>query len=261
MKALIKKELRLSARTLLIWMWFILMLCGFAYFEYLSLKDSLGELAQWMQHFPRILLLMFGAAGDLAATLGWYGCIYYWVAILDFSYAMYLGVSCMDREKAQGTSEYLFTKPVSRRQILCAKSLASVWDLLVLAGFSGLCNYATAIAPLGGLEQKGAAFTTTLGLFLTETVLFALGLLAAALTNTYAGAVRLGAGLLLGFYGISIAADYVQAPALYVLTPLKYFDVYAVAEHGFRLVFLLLAGVLVLVSLMVSLRRWEKREL
>ena len=36
MKALIKKELRLSRTLLLIWMGIVLLLCGFAYFEYLS---------------------------------------------------------------------------------------------------------------------------------------------------------------------------------------------------------------------------------
>ena len=85
MEALINKELRLSRRLLLIWMGIVLILCGFAYFEYLSLKGSLGELAEMMQQFPRILLVMFGVGEDLTSTLGWYGCIYYWVVILDFS--------------------------------------------------------------------------------------------------------------------------------------------------------------------------------
>lgn len=108
---------------------------------------------------------MFGVSGDLTSALGWYGCMYYWVTMLTNSYAVYLGVSCVAKEQAQGTAEYLFTKPVGRNKVVCAKAVACVCNLLALAVFSGLCNYFTAILPLGGLEQRNAAFTTTLGLF------------------------------------------------------------------------------------------------
>ena len=141
MKALIQKELRLTRRSLLIWLGFILILGGFTYFEYLSMKDSLAELSEMMNAFPKILMVTFGIGERLDTTLGWYGCIYYWVTILTYSYAVYLGVSCVGREKARGTSEYLFTKPVSRSQIVMAKTTASVINLLILSLFSGLIDY------------------------------------------------------------------------------------------------------------------------
>lgn len=160
-----ENELRLTRKLLLIWMGIVLILCGFAYFEYLSLKESLNELTGLISNFPKILKAMFGVSGDLTSALGWYGCMYYWVTMLTNSYAVYLGVSCVAKEQAQGTAEYLFTKPVGRNKVVCAKAVACVCNLLALAVFSGLCNYFTAILPLGGLEQRNAAFTTTLGLF------------------------------------------------------------------------------------------------
>lgn len=261
MKALIKKELRLTRKMLLIWMGIILVLCGFAYFEYLSLKDSLNELAGLILDFPKILKAMFGANGDITSALGWYGCIYYWVAILTNSYAVYLGVSCVSKERAQGTAEYLFTKPVSRNKTVCAKAVACGCNLFVLAAFSGLCNYFTAILPLGGLEQKGAVLATTVGLFLTGMTLFAITLLASGLAKSYKGAVRLGAGILSAFYTISIAAEYLETPALHYLTPLKYFDVYAVATGGICISFLLLAMIIVICSVAAAQKVWAGREI
>lgn len=108
MKALVKNELRLTRKLLLIWMGIVLILCGFAYFEYLSLKESLNELTGLISNFPKILKAMFGVSGDLTSALGWYGCMYYWVTMLTNSYAVYLGVSCVAKEQAQGTAEYLF---------------------------------------------------------------------------------------------------------------------------------------------------------
>jgi len=206
-------------------------------------------------------MVTFGIGERLDTALGWYGCIYYWVTILTYSYAVYLGVSCVGREKARGTAEYLFTKPVSRSQIVMAKTVASVFNLFILSLFSGLIDYVSFVLPLGGLEQKSAVITTTIGMFLTEVVLFALALLAAGLTRTYKGAVRLGAGLLLGFYGIYIVAGYLEIPSLYYLTPLKYFDVYAVAREGFSIAFLMLAAVIVRISVAVARKRWTDAEM
>lgn len=114
------------------------------------------------------------------------------------------------------------------------KQFACICNLLVLAVFSGLCNYFTAILPLGGLEQREAVFTTTLGLLLTGLTLFAITLLASSLTRTYKGAIRIGAGILLLFYGISITAEYLEIPMLYCLTPLKFFDIYTVANCRYQ---------------------------
>ena len=249
MKALVKNELRLTRKLLLIWMGIVLILCGFAYFEYLSLKESLNELTGLISNFPKILKAMFGVSGDLTSALGWYGCMYYWVTMLTNSYAVYLGVSCVAKEQAQGTAEYLFTKPVGRNKVVCAKAVA--W----------LCNYFTAILPLGGLEQRKAAFTTTLGRFLTGLTLFAITLLASSLTRTYKGAVRIGAGILLLFYGISITAEYLEAPMLYCLTPLKFFDVYTVAISGIQFSFFLLAMIIAIGSVITAQKVWTLREI
>lgn len=261
MKALIKNELCLTRKMLLIWMSIVLILCGFAYFEYLSLKDSLNELTELILDFPKILKAMFGVNGDLTSALGWYSCIYYWVAILTNSYAVYLGVSCVAKEKAQGTAEYLFTKPMSRSMVVFAKVVACVCNLLVLAAFCGLCNYFTAILPMGGLEKKGAVLTTTTGLFLTGVTLFAITLLAAGLTKSYKGAIRLGAGVLLAFYSISIIAEYLEIPALYYLTPLKYFDVYTVAEKGIYISYYLMTMIIVIGSVAATQKIWTEREI
>lgn len=261
MKTLIKKEMRLSGTLLLIWMGIVLLLCGFAYFEYLSLRENLGELAELISTFPKILAIMFGVGEELTSALGWYGCIYFWVAILNYSYAVYLGVSCLAKETVYGTAEYLFTKPVRRDKIVAAKALSGVCNLLILTVFSGLCSYFTSILPLGGLKQPGAVLTTTAGMFLTEVMLFALGLLISSLVRTYKSAARLSAGMLLGFYSLYVIADYLEIPALYYLTPLKYFDVYAVARNGFSVSFLLTAIVIVICCVIMSQKSWTNREI
>ena len=125
MKTLIKNEFRQTRKLLLIWLGIMLLLCGFCYFELLSLQDSLDEMAAMVSQFPRLIMIMFGVKGDLTTSTGWYVCIYFWEGLLAFPYAMSLGLSCVAREKKFGTSEYLFTKPVKRKTIVLAKVIVS----------------------------------------------------------------------------------------------------------------------------------------
>ena len=60
MKALIKKELRLSRKFLLIWMGIVLLLCCFAYFEFLSMRNTLGDLVVMLIVVSQILVIKFG---------------------------------------------------------------------------------------------------------------------------------------------------------------------------------------------------------
>ena len=248
MKTLVKNEFRQTRKTLLIWLGIMLLLCGFCYFELLSLKDSLDEMARTVGQFPRLII-------------GWYACIYFWEGLLAFAYAISLGLSCVAREKKFGTSEYLFTKPVERKTIVLAKVIVSSVNLLVFSLFSGVCNYFAVILPMGGLEQPGAGTATVVGMFLTQLLFFALGLLFASLFKSYKAAVRVGTVFVLAAYAVAITAEYAGNRFLDYLTPLRYYDVYEVALNGVYLSSIVLTVLIVGACVMVSTRRWKLREL
>lgn len=124
---------------------------------FLSSRGSLEELTELLDSFPKILAVMFGVSEGVHSALGWYGCIYFWVTLLTNSYAAYLGVSCIAKERAQGTMEYLFTKPVRRSRIVrlspagaaccwrrsagCAAILPPFAPWAGWAGIRGDCHY------------------------------------------------------------------------------------------------------------------------
>ncbi len=260
MKALIKNELRQSRKQLLIWLGVMLLVIGFCYYEFLSLKDSLSDVAQMLAGFPKLLNIMFGVKGRLDTALGWYSCIYFWTAILAFAYAINLGLSCVAKEIKRGTSAYLFTKPVNREQIVLSKVIASTVNLLIFSIFCGSCNYVMIVLPAGGLEQPGAAFTTTAGLFLTQLMFFAAGLLIAILVKKYKSAVQIGTAFLLASYVVAITAQYAGLPLLDYLSPLRYFDVYEVTLSGIRIPCLITAIVLIALCVAVASQKWRLRE-
>ncbi len=260
MRALIQNELRQSRKQLLIWLGVMLLVIGFCYYEFLSLKDSLSDVAQMLAGFPALPNIMFGVKGRLDTALGWYSCIYFWTAILAFTYALSLGLSCVAKEIRRGTSAYLFTKPVSRKQIVMAKVIASIADLLVFSVFCGGCSYVMIVLPAGGLERPGAAVTTTVGLFLTQVMFFAAGLLIASLVKKYKSAVQVGTVFLLASYVAAITAQYAGLPLLDYFSPLRYFDVYEVTVNGIRFPCLVTAIILIALCIAAAARKWQLRE-
>lgn len=261
MRTLIKMELHRTRKILGVWLGIMLLLCAFCYFEFLSLQDSMEEMAQMIDQLPRILAIMFGVKAALDTSLGWYSCLYFWTGILAFSYAVYLGISCVAKENKQGTAAFLFTKPVSRKQIVWAKAVAALGNLFVFAVFTGVCNYFMIILPAGGLEQKGAVVTTTMGMFLTQAVLFAAALFLAAMLQSYRTAVRAGGIFLIAAYALAMTAEYTGIGFLDCLTPLRYFDVYEVSLHGFEFFSLLLSAGILVLCVWGAGKQWEKREL
>lgn len=260
MRALIKNELRRSRRHLFIWLGIMFLLIGFCYYEYLSLKDSLGEVALMLSGMPRLLTTMFGVKGDFNTALGGYSCIYFWVSILAFVYALNLGISCIAKEVKNGTSAYLFTKPVCRTEIVFSKIIASAVNLLMFSAFSGLCNYVLLILPTGGLEQPAAALTTTIGLYLTQLMFFFVGLLISSIVKKYKAAVQVGTVFLLTSYFLAITAQYSGIRFLDLLSPLRYFDVYEVTLNGIRIFSLVLAFLIMAICIFITAMQWKKRE-
>lgn len=141
-----------------------------------------------------------------------------------------------------------------------AKVIASIVNLLVFSIFCGSCSYIMIVLPAGGLEQPGAAFTTTVGLFLTQLMFFAAGLLITSLVKKYNSAVQIGTVFLLASYVVAITAQYADMPQLDYFSPLRYFDVYEVTLSGIRIPRLITAIVLISLCITVASRKWRLRD-
>ena len=116
------------------------------------------------------------------------------------------------------------------------------------------------VLPAGGLEQPGAAIITTIGLFMTQFMFFAAGLLIASLVKKYKSAVQIGTVFLLASYVIAITAQYDSMPLLDYFSPLRYFDVYEVTLSGIRIPCLATAITLIALCIIAASRKWQSRE-
>ncbi|MBW4846672.1 MAG: ABC transporter permease [Lachnospiraceae bacterium] len=263
MKTIYLKELKLTQKTLVIWLVLIVMLTGFAAIEFIVLKDAMGEIAAMAVSFPKIILILFGLNGVRVDTpLGAYQCMVFWTNLLAFFYAGFSGIFAVSREERFGTSEFLFSKPYKRSAIIWAKIGAAVTNLFVFSLTVGIMSYLCIILPLGDLSITGVHIITTLGIFLTQVVLFSVGIFISGLAKSYKTASLFTMLTVTAFYVISFALDYIGTmDFLKVLTPVSYFNVVSVSENGLSPFYILLSLIIILAGCFMAIRFFERKDL
>ena len=104
-------------------------------------------------------------------------------------------------EKSMGTIELLLTKPISEKQIVISKFLASftVLVLTLLPTFTYVVSVYYLGYPKGNLDM-GATIGSYLGLLLLGAVFIAIGIFSSALTNNQIVALLLSILLCIFFY-------------------------------------------------------------
>ena len=123
-------------------------------------------------------------------------------------------------------------------------------------------SYLCIILPLGDRSIAGTHLITTMGIFITQTVLFSIGLFISGLGKNYKAASLITMLTVLTFYVISFALDYAgTVDFLHALTPVSYFDVVSVSEHGLSPFYILLSFVIILVSCSMAGRLYTKKDL
>ena len=263
MKTIYFKELKLTRKLLVIWLVLIVMLTGFAAVEFVVLKDAMGEIAAMAESFPKIILILFGLNGvKIDTALGAYQCMVFWTDLLAFFFAGFSGVFAVAREERFGTGEFLFSKPYKRSAIILAKAGAAVTNLGVFSLTVGIMSYLCIILPLGAPGILGIHILTTIGIFITQVMLFSIGLFLSSLVKSYKAASLFTALTVAAFYVFSFVLDYAGTlNFLYVLTPISYFNVMSVSENGLSPFYLVLSLVIILACCTMAIRFYERRDL
>lgn len=262
MKAIFLKELKRSRRSLLLWCAVIGATTLFGILEYPIMADYGDMFAHLSDVMPKLIQIIFGIYGvDLTTTMGYYVVMYFWFGLIVFTHAAYLGASIISKEQRDKTAEYIFTKPYKRDTIVTAKIMVTVVNILIVAIVVGLISE-LAMAALGvGLEALESLFISIIGMFFTQLVFVALGLLCSAVFPKYNVAALVSIAILLVAYIVSFAIEYMgTVDYLSFLSPLRYFDVQRVISNGISPLYLLVSAVVILLSLYFTFNLYRKKD-
>lgn len=139
--------------------------------------------------------------------------------------------------------------------------MVTATNLLVIALVTGAVSL-IAMAPMAmdwSIYRQVA--TATLGMFFTQLVLSALGLLCSALFKKYQLGLFAAMGTLLLSYTIAICIEYSgNLDHFNFLSPIRYFNVQSVLRQGINLSYLLINTAIIALFLFFTLGLYRKRD-
>ena len=196
---MIRAEFRKLSRPLVIW---AAILCGMI-FMYTSLFDSVkGMFEQKLNALPTELLGMFrmGDFASLASYNTYYATIFTFLMLAASCFAIITGVNLLIREEGDGTIEFLNAQPVTRRQIVSAKILASLFAMLLLCAAMIATSFFGAFAFSKQSDFMPALLAMTKICYLPIFVFLFVGLMLSSLLRKPSSAVSIALGLFFTTY-------------------------------------------------------------
>lgn len=270
MKAIFLKELKLSRKSLLIWSSVIIITIIYGIVEYPMVSQNADMIMESMEMLPRIVVIMFGLEGiSLRTSIDYHLTIFYWLSLIVYFHAITTGVTVLGRDERDKTSEFLYTKPYKRADIITAKVGSGLVNIVILALVTWIGSIFTVYFIDGTMESYingklvfGVVTATIIGMFIAQLVIYSVGLLLAGMIKSHKKALRFGYLLMIGSYVLSIVIQYFgNIDFLRILSPLSYFEGMRVVNHGIEILFVIISIILVVGLIYVSIKNSEKKDL
>ena len=222
-------------RTALIW-WCLGMIAliasGMA--KYAAYETAGQSIVAIFETLPKAVLVVFGMQGfDLTKASGFFGVLFLYIAVMGAIHASLLGASLISKEERDRTSEFLYTKPISRGAALTAKLLAGLTNVLVL-------NIATWVSAFYSVdyfskgEPVGNEVTLLMvGLLFLQLIFFSMSALTAGVVRRPKAAPSIATSIMFLMFLLAYLVNMSeQLDFLKYLTPFKYFDALALLTDG-----------------------------
>jgi len=260
---LFRKEIKSGLKPFLFWT------LGLFIFIFAGIVKSSAAMAdgqfmvELINKFPRIVIAAMGMANvDISQFGGFYAVLMQYVFVLAAVYAAHLGSRAVSRESVDKTYEFLFTKPRSRSFILARKLLASLVFLTAYACLNMVFSI-LAVKQLGLAGDYTALFMRfSISLWFGGLVFFSLAAMFAACFRVAEHGARAGNLAVVGTYALAVVYDLLENPGvLRLVTPFRYFLNTELVDGTVSLLHLLLSVALSIVFLVVTFRRFERRDL
>ncbi len=229
-----KYELKAARYRTLMWIVVIMCLVAMYFSIYPAFSKDADTIKNLFNNMPAAVHHILGVGSDLKqfSFLGFVGNIFPFITLIGAIQASTLGLGILSKEKALSMSDFILTKPKTRRSIFWQKVLAGattliVTEFIVVAGAFGIA------AAVGAGDFSRHDFLMFWGSFiLIQFWFYALGLLISQLVNKVKATAPLGLGLSFGFFLVAVFALIVGDDSVRWLTPFRYIDYKKIVTDG-----------------------------
>ncbi len=257
------QELKTELKPFLWWMFSLLLIVYFGLIKYENLLIPGFDINKLMDQFPKIILAVFGMLNiDVMSLDGYYSVIGYLNLLFMSIYGLRLGHALISREISDQTYEFLFSKPISRSNVLIRKFLAHCFYLVLAVVLLSAVSMLSVLAL--GLKMEITTLIWTYGLIilLVSLLFYWLSAFLTSLLNNINLSVILSTSLYFLFFILSVLYDMLEnADVLRFLTPFKFFMANEIINQDIPSVFLIYSMFLILMLTYLTFISFKKKDL
>ncbi|MBT3240045.1 MAG: ABC transporter permease subunit [Chloroflexi bacterium] len=257
------REIKSNIKSLLIWSGIVLMISTVGFAKFSAYADN-PDLLAILDNLPAAMLEAFNLNSfNLTTVTGFYGVMFaYFGLILSISAVMW-GSDIISKEERDKTLEFSMSLPVSRGQVVWAKTAAVLFSSIVLALFTwgAIVVNAKQYQP----DSKFYEFVAlgSLALFIMQMIFLSIGILIACVVKQHKLSGSVAVSLLLGTYFISILSSLSdKLEFLKYFSPFTYFNAADFFRDAkFEPVFVWLSAGIIVIALAAGFFTYSKRDL
>lgn len=217
-----------------------------------------------LEAFPKSVMALFGLANlDLTTLDGYFACVMFYLIIITLIYAGNLGSDIFLKEERDKTSEFLYTKPISRTKIFFTKTFAAIVLLLIYIVVSIVVFEIVIDFKMKMISIFDLIFKVYSSLFIVGIMFICLGGLLANVLKKSKKAGSYISYLVIFSYVISVMIDLNdKLQFLSYLSFTRYVDVVGLVNTGsMNYNYIYISLIIIVVSMLISLKFFRKRDI
>lgn len=258
---IIKHEIKSNLKAFIIWLSTLGIIVLAASTEYHAFMDN-PDLLDLLEDFK----MMFDALGiplvDLSRPEGFLAMMSIYLYMPVAIYAAILGSSMINKEERDKTAEYLFTLPVSRKEVLRGKIITSFGLLISFVVI--LLTICTLVFMRFDLTSSWYEFMLylTIALIFTGAIFMSIGMVLSAYMKQYKRSGGITVVVIIVMFMLNILIGLVEElEFLKYVVPFQYFIVDEMLDSNIEFVFVLLSALIITPSIYGVFHFYRKRDL
>lgn len=223
---IILRELKTNRRSLLFWCLGMIMMIAGGIAKYAASLNAGQSMDAILDQMPPALQVIFGVGLlDFSKASSFYAVLFLYLLLIAAIHASMLGAGIISHEERDRTSEFLFVKPRTRAEIITAKLLSALVQIVIL----NLVTWAVSAAMVNqysdGMDLNGGITKLMLCMLLVQLTYLSMGAAAAGVLKNPKAAVGVATGVMLATFLLYIAIDVGNnLDWMKPFTPFAYFD-------------------------------------
>lgn len=260
---LIKKEIKDNLKGIIIWLSILSLLIIMILTLHPVIISKMDMMNEMLEQFPKELVNAFNLNNtDFNNILNYFIYEFQFILLASTIYAGVLGANIISKEENEKTIQLLYSKPISRFNILLGK-LTVVFQYLIIFNLILFIITSSCILIIGSQNVDYLTlFNIFVGLLLTQVTFASIGILIATLLKKPKNAPMITGGIIVVTFFLGIISKITDKVAnLIYLSPVNYLLEGNFISRGYmEIKYILILSILTIISIIISIIRYNKKD-